>query len=54
MNRLKWLINMAVATVVGSLVSAGAEKVLGPWGMILGFIVGGVAGWWVAQRYVDF
>ena len=53
MNRLKWWVNMAVATVVGSLASAGSENLIGPWGMIPGFIAGGLAGWWVAQRYLD-
>ena len=53
MNRLKWMINMVVATVVGWLASIPCEKLFGPWGMIPGFIVGGLAGWWVAHRYVD-
>lgn len=49
MKLLEGLVNLAVAT----LVSAGGEKLFGPWGMILGFIAGGVAGWWVVTRYVD-
>jgi len=47
---LKALVNLIVAT----LVSVGGEKLFGPWGMILGFIAGVVAGWWVVRRYVDF
>ena len=50
MKLLKGLVNLVVAT----LVSVAGEKLFGPWGMILGFIAGGLAGWWVAQRYVDF
>lgn len=50
MKLLKGLVNLVVAT----LVSAGGERLFGPWGMILGFIAGGLAGWWVVQRYVDF
>lgn len=49
MKLLKGLVNLVVAT----LVSAGGEKLFGPWGMILGLIAGGVAGWWVVTRYVD-
>lgn len=49
MKLLKALVNLVVAT----LVSVGGEKMLGPWGMILGFIAGGVAGWWVVQRFFD-
>jgi hypothetical protein len=46
---LKALVNLVVATLVG----VAGDKVFGPWGMILGFIAGGVAGWWVAQRFLD-
>jgi hypothetical protein len=46
---LKALVNLIVATLVG----VAGEKVLGPWGMILGFIAGGLAGWWVVRRF-DF
>jgi hypothetical protein len=46
---LKMLVNLVVAT----LVSVAGEKVFGPWGMILGFIAGGLAGWWVARRMLD-
>ena len=50
MKLLKMLVNLVVAT----LVSAGGDKLFGPWGMILGFIAGGLAGWWVARRVLDF
>jgi len=50
MKLLKGLINLVVATLVG----AAGEKVLGAWGMILGFIAGGLAAWWVVRRYFDF
>jgi hypothetical protein len=53
-NRLKWWIRIAVSTVVGSLVGAMGWKVLGFSGLILGFVGGEVAGWWVVQRYFDF
>ena len=46
MKLLKFLVNLVVATLVG----AAGEKVLGAWGMVLGFIAGGVAAWWVARR----
>ena len=49
MKLLKILVNLVVATLVG----AAGERVLGPWGMILGFIAGGLAGWWVARRVLD-
>ncbi len=50
MKLLKGLINLVVATLVG----AAGEKVFGAWGMILGFIAGGLAAWWVVRRYFDF
>jgi len=43
---LKILVNLIVATLVG----VAGEKLLGAWGLILGFIAGGVAAWWVARR----
>jgi len=46
---LKTLVNLIVATLVG----AGASKVLGAWGMIVGFIAGGLVAWWVARRLLD-
>lgn len=49
MRLLKALVNLVVATLVG----AAGEKVLGAWGLVLGFIAGGVAGWWVVRRGFD-
>jgi hypothetical protein len=46
---LKALVNLVVATLVG----VAGNKAFGPWGMIVGFIAGGLAGWWVAQRFLD-
>jgi len=46
MRLLKTLVNLVVAT----LVSALGDKLFGAWGMVLGFIAGGLAAWWVAQR----
>jgi len=43
---LKTLISFVVGTVVGAL----GNSLLGPFGALLGFIAGGVAAWWVAQR----
>ena len=49
MRLLKALINLVVATLVGAL----GDKLLGAWGMVLGFIAGGLAAWWVARRMFD-
>jgi len=46
---LKTLVNLIVATLVGVL----GDKVFGAWGLVLGFIAGGVAAWWVARRVFD-
>jgi len=43
---LKTLVNLVVATLVGAL----GDKLFGAWGMVLGFIAGGLAAWWVARR----
>ena len=50
MKLLKFLVNLVVATLIG----AAASKVLGAWGMILGFVAGGLAAWWVARRLFDY
>lgn len=50
MKLLKLLVNLVVATLVG----AAGEKVLGAWGMVLGFIAGGLAAWWMTLRLFDF
>jgi hypothetical protein len=47
MKLLKGLVNLIVAT----LVSALGDKLIGPWGMLLGFVAGGIAGWWVVQKF---
>lgn len=49
MRLLKTLVNLIVATLVGVL----GDKVFGAWGLVLGFIAGGVAAWWVARRVFD-
>lgn len=46
MKLLKVLVSFIVGTVVGVL----GDKLIGPFGGVLGFIAGGVAAWWVAQR----
>ena len=46
MTLLKTLVSFIVGTVVGVL----GNKLLGPFGAILGFVAGGVAAWWVARR----
>jgi hypothetical protein len=43
---LKTLVAFVVATLVGVL----GNRVLGPFGLVAGFIAGGVAAWWVAKR----
>ncbi len=49
MTLLKTLVNLVVATLVGAL----GDKLFGVWGMLLGFIAGGLAAWWVARRVFD-
>ena len=49
MRLLKTLVNLIVATLVGVL----GDKVFGAGGLVLGFIAGGVAAWWVARRVFD-
>ncbi len=49
MKLLKALINLIVATVVGAL----GNQLFGAWGMLLGFIAGGIAAWWVARRMFE-
>lgn len=49
MRLLKTLVNLIVATLVGAL----GDKVFGAWGLVLGFVAGGVAAWWVARRVFD-
>ena len=49
MKLLKTLVNLVVATVASAL----GSKLFGAWGMILGFVAGGLAAWWVARRVFD-
>lgn len=49
MRLLKGLVSFIVGTVVGAL----GSKLFGAFGALLGFIVGALAAWWVAQR-MDF
>ncbi len=49
MKLLKTLVNLVVATVVSAL----GSKLFGAWGMLLGFVAGGLAAWWVARRMFD-
>ncbi len=50
MRLLKTLVSFIVGTIAGAI----GSKVFGPFGAILGFIAGGVAAWWVAQRMALF
>ena len=49
MKLLTTLVNLVVATVVSAL----GSKLFGAWGMLLGFVAGGLAAWWVARRVFD-
>jgi len=46
---LKTLVNLIVATLVGAL----GNNWFGAWGLVVGFIAGGLAAWWVARRVFD-
>jgi len=46
MRLLKTLVSFIVGTIAGAI----GSKLFGPFGAILGFIAGGVAAWWVAQK----
>lgn len=46
MKLLKTLVSFIVATLVGAL----GDKLIGPFGAVLGFIAGGLAAWWVVRR----
>lgn len=50
MKLLKGLINLIVATLVG----AAGDKIFGAWGMMVGFIAGGLVAWWVMKEFFDF
>jgi len=44
------LLKVLVSFIVGTIVGVLGDKLIGPFGGVLGFIAGGVAAWWVAQR----
>jgi hypothetical protein len=46
MRLLKTLVSFVVATIAGVL----GNKLFGAFGLVLGFVAGGVAAWWVAQK----
>jgi hypothetical protein len=46
MRLLKTLVSFVVATIVGAL----GNQAFGAFGLVLGFVAGGVAAWWVARR----
>ena len=46
MRLLQSLVSFIVGTIVGTI----GNKLIGPFGAILGFVAGGVAAWWVIQR----
>jgi hypothetical protein len=46
---LKTLVSFVVATLVGML----GNQLFGAFGMVVGFVAGGVAAWWVARRITD-
>ncbi len=50
MKLLKTLVSFVVGTIAGAI----GSKLFGSFGAILGFIAGGVAAWWVAQRMALF
>ncbi|HTI04707.1 MAG TPA: hypothetical protein VL549_05285 [Gemmatimonadales bacterium] len=50
MRLLKTLVSFVVGTIVGVL----GDKIMGPFGGVLGFIAGALAAWWVAQRMAFF
>jgi hypothetical protein len=45
---LKALVSFVAATLVG----AAGNQLLGAFGLVLGFVIGGVAAWWVARRFL--
>lgn len=46
MKLLKALVGFIVATLVGVL----GNRFFGAFGLVVGFIAGGLAAWWVAKR----
>ena len=50
MKLLKALVSFIVATLVGVV----GNNLFGAFGMVLGFVAGGVAAWWLARRVSDY
>jgi len=48
------LLKTLVSFIVGTIAGAVGSKLIGPFGAVLGFIVGALAAWWVAQRMALF
>lgn len=46
MRLLKALVSFVVGTIAGVL----GDKLMGPFGAVVGFIAGGLAAWWVARK----
>lgn len=46
MRLLKTLVAFVVATLIGAL----GNQFFGAFGLVVGFIAGGLAAWWVAKR----
>jgi len=44
------LLKALISFIVGTIVGAIGDKLIGPFGAVLGFIAGGVAAWWAARR----
>jgi len=44
------LLKILVSFIVGTIVGVLGDRLIGPFGGVLGFIAGGVTAWWVAQR----
>jgi hypothetical protein len=44
------LLKALVSFIVGTVVGAVGNKLIGPFGAVVGFIAGGVAAWWVVRR----
>ena len=50
MKLLKALVSFIVATLVGVV----GNNLFGAFGLVLGFVAGGVAAWWLARRVFDY
>ena len=47
------LLKTLVSFIVGTIVGAVGNSLIGPFGAVLGFVAGGVAAWWVVERYFN-